>query len=257
MNKSLQKAEMAVYKLLKENGRQSELNDIVEYAICAIICLNAALIVLESMGYGGAMGKLLGIARVCFFVFFLVEYVVRIWIADIVMRDKAHPVKSRLRYMVSPRAIIDLMALLPVLLGSTIIDFRIFRVLRLFRIAQLHGLRKYTDILIKVVRLKGAQLLAAVFLLAVFMLTCAVIIHDFEAQAQPEVFNNILSSMWWAMATITTVGYGDMYPVTTMGKVMGSVISVLGVFIMAVPVAILTSGFIEVSSQTKQATRDI
>ena len=83
------------------------------------------------------------------------------------------------------------------------------------------------------------------------MLTCAVIVYDLETRAQPEVFNNILSSLWWSMATITTIGYGDMYPITTMGKVMGSVMSVVGVFIVAVPVAILTSGFIEVSNRTR------
>ena len=251
MKETLQNAEAAVYRLLKEDGRQSELNDIVEYTISAIICLNIVLIVLESMGFSGAVGQALSVLRTSFFVFFLLEYILRVWIADMVMRDKAHPVKSRLRYMISVRALIDLLALMPEMLGSAVIDFRVFRVLRLLRITQLGSLKKYTDTLIKVIRLKGAQLLASVILLCVFILTCAVVVYDFEKQAQPEVFDNILSSMWWSMATITTIGYGDMYPVTTMGKVIGSVMSIVGIFVVAVPVAILTSGFIEVSSRIR------
>lgn len=246
----LKKAETAVYKLLKEDGKQSEMNDIVEYIICAMICLNVVLIVFESMGLNGSFGAALAVLRMCFFYFFLIEYILRIWIADMTMNDRMHPIKSRVKYFFSFRAIVDLLALLPVLLGSAVIDFRIFRILRLFRIAQLKSLRRYTDILSRVFKLKKAQLFSSLFIVLVFMLTSAVIIYDFENKAQPDTFNNILSCLWWAMSATTTVGYGDMLPITAAGKIFGALISVFGVFLMAIPVAILTSGFFEVARDT-------
>lgn len=252
----LKKVEVAAYKLLKDTGRQSRLNDVVEYTISIVICLNVVLIIFESMGLNGKFGATLGVLRVCFFVFFLVEYILRVWIADLVMKDVHHPVKSRIKYMLSFRAIIDLLALMPVMLGSTIIDFRIFRVLRLLRLTQLKGLKQYTDILAKVLKLKGAQLLSSLFIVLIFMLACAVIIYDFEKLAQPEVFNNILSCLWWSMSAVTTVGYGDMYPVTAAGKIFGSLMSIFGVFLMAVPIGILTSGFFEVAKKAKPKETD-
>lgn len=247
MRTKIRKAESWVYRLLKEGGRQSELNDIVEYVIAGIICLNIVLIVFESMGLNGRIGALLDVLRKSFFVFFLIEYILRLWIADMVMHDRMHPIKSRLRYMVSFRAIIDLLALLPVLLGGTFIDFRVFRILRLFRVTQLKSLKRYTDILTHVFKLKGAQLLASLFIVLIFVLVSAVLIYDFEHAAQPEMFNNILSGLWWSISAITTVGYGDMYPITPMGKIYGSFMSIAGVFLIAVPVGILTSGFFEIT----------
>jgi voltage-gated potassium channel len=253
--KSLRKAESAIYKLLSPGGRQSELHIIIEYVISAMICLNVILIVFESvLGMDGEYRLLLIVLREFFFAFFLIEYILRVWIADMVMRDRKHPVKSRLRYMLTFRAVIDLLALLPVLIGSTFIDFRIFRVLRLLRITQLKTLSKYTDTLRKVIKLKGSQLLAAIFIVFIFMLASAVIIYDLEHAAQPELFKNVLSGLWWSVSAITTIGYGDMYPVTVPGRVFGSLMSVFGVLLMAVPIAILTSGFFELSKKPDHRT---
>lgn len=249
MRSKIRRAHIVVYRLLKEGGRQSELNDIVEYFISAVICLNVILIVFESVEINNRYGSIISTLRWSFFTFFLIEYILRIWIADIVMRDKKHPVKSRIRYMFTFRALIDLLALLPVLLTSTIIDFRIFRILRLLRITQLKSMQKYTNILIIVIKQKGAQFLASLVFVVIFMLVSAVIIYDLENTAQPDVFKNVLSGFWWAVSAVTTVGYGDMYPVTPLGKIFASVISVFGVFLMAVPIGILTAGFFELSKK--------
>lgn len=245
------KAEIVVYKLLKEGGRQSQLNDLVEYSISALICLNVVLIVVESIAAAAKYSELIRILHIFLFVFFLIEYVLRVWIADIVMHDRQHPIKSRLRYIVSFRALIDLFALLPILFGGAIIDFRVFRILRLLRITQLKGLNKYTNTLTKVLRLKGAQLMSSVFIVLIFMLVSAVVVYDLEHRVQPEVFTNVLSGLWWSTSAITTIGYGDMYPITPLGKTLGSFISIFGVFLMAVPIGILTSGFFEVSKSSE------
>lgn len=249
------KFEFALYRLLKEEGRQSQLNDIVEYIIGGIICLNVALIVYESVEYDPRYAGIVNFLRVAFFTFFLVEYVLRVWIADIVMRDRQHPIKSRIRYMLSFRAIVDLLALMPVMLGNTFIDFRIFRILRLLKITQMGAINSYTMDLIKVFKLKGAQLLSSLFIAFICMLTSAVVIYNLEHDAQPKVFVDVLSGLWWAMSAATTIGYGDIYPITALGRIFGSCISIFGVFLMAVPIGILTAGFFEISRTKKSAEK--
>ena len=250
MRTIFQKAHSSVYKLLKEGGRQSEFHDIVEYIISAVICLNVALIVCERMEWNDTYRSVIDTIQTAFFIFFLVEYALRVWIADLVMHDKKHPVKSRVRYMLSFSAIINLLALLPALFPGTIIDFRIFRVLRLLRISRIKSLRRYTDILVRVLKRKGPQLLASLFIVFTFMLASAVIIYDLEHEAQPSVFSNVLSGLWWSMTAITTIGYGDMTPITPTGRIFASLLSMMGVFLMAIPIGILTSGFFAASRNT-------
>lgn len=243
------KLEFAVYRLLKDGGQQSQLNDIVEYVIGAVIGLNVIQIIFESMKLEPRYARIVSISRMCFFVFFLVEYILRVWIADIVMRDRQHPILSRIRYMLTFRAIIDLLALIPVMVGHTFIDFRIFRILRLLRISRMGEINKYTIILIEVFKLKAAQLMSSIFIAFIFMLASAVIIYDLEHKAQPHVFVDILSGLWWAMSAITTIGYGDIYPVTPIGRLFASCMSLFGFFLMAVPIGILTTGFFEISKK--------
>jgi voltage-gated potassium channel len=246
-----------LYKLLNENGKQSELHNIAEYIISAVICLNIVLIIFESSELGSDYGLIIGILRWAFFAFFLIEYILRLCIADLVMNDKLHPVKSRIRYIFTPRALINLFALLPVLLGGTIIDFRIFRALRLLRITQIKSLQKQTNILIKVLKLKGTQLLASLFIVFISMLVSGVIICDLESKVQPDVFNNILKGFWWAVSAFTTIGYGDIYPISPAGKIFGSFVSIFGIFLMAIPIGILTSGFFEISKKADPEQDDI
>ena len=242
------KVDAAVHKLLKKDGRQSEMNGVAEYIVSAVICLNVALIIFESVE-AESNGGIINIFRWAFFAFFLVEYILRIWIADIADGEKSHPIKSRLGYILSFRGLIILLALLPALLVGTVMDFRIFRALRLIRITQLKILQRQTDILIKVIKLKGRQLLASVLIVFIFIIISGVIICDLEYEAQPEVYDNILKGVWWAVSAITTIGYGDIHPISPIGKIFGSLISVFGIFLMAIPIGILTSGFFEVSKK--------
>jgi len=250
MRRFFQKAHSSVYKLLKDGGRQSEFHDIVEYIISAAIVLNVAVIVCDRMEWSEAYRSVINAMQTVFFIFFLAEYVLRVWIADLVMHDKKHPVRSRVRYMLSFGAVINLLALLPVMLPNTVIDFRIFRVLRLLRISRIKSLRRNTDILVRVLKQKGPQLLASLMIVFTFMLASAVIIYDLEHEAQPAIFTNVLSGLWWSMQAVTTIGYGDMAPVTSTGRVFASLLSVMGVLFMAIPISILTSGFFAASRNT-------
>ena len=244
-----EKFEIAAYKLLREDGRQSEMRDIVEYIICGVIILNVIFLILESVDVSDKYSHVRVIVNICFFMFFVIEYLLRVMIADITMRDRKHPIKSRIRYMLSFRALVDLLALMPV--GFMAVDFRIFRMLRLLKISRLKSLRQYTEVMVRVLKTKLAQLLSSLFIAFIFILTCAVIIYNLEHDAQPAVFESILSGLWWSVSAITTVGYGDIYPITPMGQILSSFVAVFGVLFMAFPVAILTSGFIEISKKNE------
>ena len=120
--------------------------------------------------------------------------------------------------------------------------FRVARILRLFRInAYYDSLNVITD----VIKSKSQQLMSSVFIILVLMLGSSLCMYSLEHDAQPEVFSNAFSGVWWSMSTLLTVGYGDIYPVTTLGKFFGIIIAFLGVGIVAIPTGIISAGFVE------------
>lgn len=248
-----------VYRVLKEDGHKNHASDIAEYVISVVIVLNVVLIIAESFKeFVAAHHALIRFLDAVFFLFFLTEYLLRLWIADITLRDKKHPIKSRIHYIFSFTAMINLLALIPVLSGNRFFaDFRIFRVLRLLRIATLRKFNRYSGVLVEVVRIKAPQLFSSLFILFVLMLMASVLIFDLEHEAQPYVFENALSGLWWSVSTLTTVGYGDIYPITPLGRALGSFVSLLGVGIVAIPTGIISSGFFEVSGRERKRIKKV
>ena len=256
LSKLLNDNGLPVRKLVNDNGRQSELKAVIEYTISVVICLNVALMIGERMESAPQFITTLSVLKRCFFIFFLFEYILRVWVADIGKDGKTHAVTARLQYIFSWIGMIDLLALSPAVFGIFLFDFRVFRILKLLRLMRIKGLRRYTETLAKVVRAKGSQLLASLLIVSIFTLACSIVVYDIESAAQPEVFDSVLSSLWWAIAAITTIGYGDIYPITPLGKIVASTMSILGILLMAIPTAILTSGFYEESknNQTTEIT---
>jgi len=187
-------------------------------------------------------------------VVFTVEYALRVWTADLLYPDKS-PTKARLRYIFSFLAVVDLLAILPFYLPVLIpVNLSVFRTLRLVRLFRLFKLERYTDafhIIAAVLKRKAGQLLSSVFIVFILLLISSVLMYNFEHAAQPDKFRDIFSSFWWAVCTLTTVGYGDMFPVTTIGKTVSAFISLLGVGIVALPTGIISAGFVEVSNERK------
>jgi len=177
---------------------------------------------------------------------FTVEYGLRLWACvespDPLLRD--HPLLGRLRYAASPIAVIDLLAILPFFAAAVVtIDLRFLRVLRVLRILKLSHYFTALNILLDVIRTERHAFGAAFFLLALGMLFSASGIYVFEHEAQPVAFGSIPAAMWWAVATLTTVGYGDVTPITDGGKIFAASVTVLSVGMVALPTGILASGF--------------
>jgi len=153
-------------------------------------------------------------------------------------------------------AIIDLLAVLPFFIPASGVDLRVLRGLRLLRIFRLFKIGRYSDsinAIARVVKSKASQLLSAVFVLAIFMVIISVVMYSVENEAQPEVFANAFDAWWWAINTLSTVGYGDIYPVTVIGRILNGVISLLGIGLIAIPTGIISAGFIENARERREA----
>lgn len=179
---------------------------------------------------------------------FACEYAARIWIAD-KARPRLSPPKARLRYMVSPMGIVDLLSFVPawimffVPMSPAIRDaISIIRLIRLFKISRyMRGLRTIGA----VIRNRRQEIIAAFMVLALLTIAASVLMYEAEHAVQPEAFDSILTGIYWAMTTITTTGYGDLVPITALGRVIGFVVMVLSIAIVAIPAGIFSAGFVE------------
>lgn len=178
---------------------------------------------------------------------FTVEYVLRVWSCT-VKEAYRHPLWGRLRFMVTPLSLIDLLAIIPFYLPLLSPQMRIGRAFRLFRLFRVLKLNRYTDslkILARVLRLKQEELILSLFVLSILLAIASSLIYFAEHDAQPEAFSSIPEAMWWGTITLTTVGYGDVYPVTLIGRILGAILAILGIGLFALPAGILASGFSE------------
>lgn len=176
---------------------------------------------------------------------FSVEYLARVWsCVDSVDPRYQSPVKGRLRWIFSPLGLVDLLAILPFYVNLiTVADLRFLRIIRLLRIFKLTRYSPALGVLYDVFREESRSLLMASFVMLIMLVIAAGGIYWVEHAAQPDAFGSIPAAMWWAIATLTTVGYGDVVPITAPGKVFGAIISLIGIGMVALPTGILTSGF--------------
>ena len=189
-------------------------------------------------------------------VIFTIEYFIRIWVSDKTKEDK----KERLNFAFSTLGIIDLIAILPFYLPFIFpIDLRIVRILRLFRLLRIFKLGRYSKSL-KTIRyiLKEtkSELSITVFVTFVLMILSSTLMYYIEHDDQPEQFASIGDSFWWSIATLTTVGYGDVYPVTGLGKLLSGIIALIGIGFVALPTGIISSAFIDKIQSEKKQTKE-
>jgi len=188
-------------------------------------------------------------------VIFTCEYFLRIWTADL-LYPELKPYRARLSYVCSGMAIIDLIAILPfflpMFLPMNLMGIRAFRLVRLLRIFKMN---RYTNALVsigEVFRKKAQEIFVSIFLVLILLVIASLLIYYVEHEAQPNKFTNAFSGLWWAVATLTTVGYGDIYPVTVVGRILAAVIAIMGIGMVAVPTSILSAGFIEILDKTNK-----
>lgn len=233
----------------------TRMHEVVSKVLLAAILLSVAAIVVESEpGISQEVRQILALADTVFLTVFTVEYVLRVWscVGD---PEYAHPVWGRLRYMMRPMMIIDLLAIAPMILvglGVDLRSLRMFRLVRLFRVLKLSRYITAIERLGRVFQRQRGQLLLTVGVVVFLLLLSSTLMYEVEHHAQPEAFSSISATMWWSVASLTTVGYGDIYPITPLGKILAGIAAILGVGLVALPAGILASGFSEIAHEDKR-----
>lgn len=248
-----------LYHALEHYDRTDPASVVISSVVVGVIAINLIAIILESIpAYAAEYGDTFYVIELVSCGFFLLEYVLRIWVcveATGPSNDQggqalgqAQPqgeFRTRLRHMLKPMSIIDLVAFLPSILQFLMpgLDLRFLRILRLFRVFKLIRYFASLDILLHVLYDERKNLTGTFLIMLIVLTLAASALYVVERDVQPDAFGSIPQAMWWAMAALTTVGYGDAIPMTTLGKVLGSVVTILGIGMVALPSGILAASF--------------
>ena len=200
-------------------------------------------------------GELLLMIRHTTVAFFALDYFLRLFTAKYLYPDRSES-KAIWGYVRSFTGIVDLLSFLPYyfpgVVPAGLVAFRMLRLIRIFRLFQINSYYDSLHVITEVIRGKQQQLISSVFLIAVLMIASSLCMYSLEHEAQPDVFENAFSGIWWATSTLLTVGYGDIYPITTLGRIFGILTAFLGVGMVAVPTGIISAGFVEQYSSIKK-----
>jgi len=235
------------YEIL-EKGQSDDLwSRRVDLFIIVLILLNILAVVLESVKWMKLeFGLLFDYVETFSIIIFTIEYLIRIW-SITEKKEYSGPFKGRLKYLFSFYSLVDLLAVVPAYIPMlAVVDSRVvrgIRMLRLFRILKLSRYNKAFVHIRNVIYQTKEELVISLFAVLTLLVISSSLMYFIENEVQPEAFSSIPATMWWGVATLTTVGYGDVYPVTGFGKFMAGIMAILGVGLFALPAGILANGF--------------
>jgi len=237
-----------VHEWLEPGEQSSRWEHLIDFALILLILASVAIVVLQSMPEMNEYDALFAeVERWCVYVFTL-EYLLRLWTCVENPRF-AGAIRGRLCYMASGMGMIDLLALAPFYLApfadSNTVVFRLLRIFRLIRVLKFSRYNASIGLLGRVIQSRREELLLSLVLVITLVVISSTFMYAVEHDAQPKVFSSIPAAMWWGIVTMTTVGYGDVYPITTAGRVVAGISVLLGVGLFALPAGILASGFSE------------
>lgn len=250
-----------VYQIIEKAEGGDTASAVFDWFLIILICLNIAAVICSSFdNINNRYDKIFTIFEYFSVSIFTIEYLLRVWTAPCKFppSQKWPSFFSYVRFIFSFMGILDLCAILPFYLPFTIIDLRILRILRLFRLLRVSKLTRYNksfDLIGRVFKREKDKLLMTFFIVGIMILLAASVMYAVENVVQPDEFPNILATLWWAVVTLTTVGYGDVYPVTVLGKLLSGIISILGIILIALPSGIITSGFVKEYEEEKMKMR--
>ena len=247
---------LRLFEIVEIGAADDRLSRAYDLFYTLTILLNLAATVLSTFdGAEAKYGTLLGWIEMVTVAAFAVDYILRLVTADFRYRGFSRG-RATWKYIISFGGVIDLLSFLPVYLPfffpAGAAAFRLVRVIRIFRLFRINAYYDSLSVITNVITSKKNQLVSSVCIILVLMLASSLCMYSLEHEAQPEVFRNAFSGIWWSASTLLTVGYGDIYPVTVMGKFLGIVITFLGVGMVAIPTGIMSAGFVEQDARMKR-----
>lgn len=236
-----------IYEIIESSRPDDVASVVFDWAMVSLIVANVAMVVLETVpDLAAAYGHSFHTFDVISVAIFTIEYVARIWVCtEHGPVARQGPFLGRLRYALRPYLIIDFVAFAPfyLTLFMPLIDLRMLRIFRLLRMLKLARYSAGLNSLIRVMVDERRALIAALVVMLGLLIICSTIVYHLEHDAQPDKFSSIPAAMWWGLATLTTVGYGDVVPITPLGKLLGGAMMIFGLGMFAIPVGIVASAF--------------
>ena len=235
-------------------GDKSDLpSRVFDIFIVFVICFNIAATLFATFEESAPYKNIIDQIETVTVIIFTIEYILRIWTADFLYPKKSKFV-AILTFIFSFYGIVDFLTFfpfyLPIVFPAGIVALRVFRVIRIFKLFKINPNYDAFNVIVDVINEKKNQILSSFCMILILMLASSLCMYSLEHEAQPENFRNAFSGVWWSVSTLLTVGYGDIYPVTVLGKIMAIFISFLGVGMVAIPTGIISAGFVE--QYTKQ-----
>lgn len=243
-----EKRKKRIFDIIQIGNRNDFASRAFDLFIVMVIFTNIAVLFIETFDEAAGCAEILHMAETVTVIIFGIEYFLRIWTAEYLYPEKSRG-KAVLRFLVSFDGIVDLCTILPVFFLSGFIAFRMLRVVRIFHLFRINAHYDSFNVITSVLAVKKNQIISSIFIILVLMMASSLCMYSAEHAAQPETFRNAFSGIWWSMSTILTVGYGDIYPVTILGRLMAIAISFLGVGAVAIPTGIISAGFVEQYTQ--------
>ena len=246
----------ALFRMVSVGVVDEPVNQLYDIISTGALVLNLVVSIMATFdSLASRYGAILTVIESVTVFFFFIDYILRLATAKYLYpaQSEGRAVRS---YITSFAGVIDVLSFLPyylpVFFPAGAVAFRMFRVVRILRLFRINAYYDSLNVITEVIAGKKQQLLSSVFIILVLMLGASLCMYSLEHQAQPEVFENAFSGIWWAVSTLLTVGYGDIYPVTVLGKAFGILIAFLGVGMVAIPTGIISAGFVEQYSRLKQ-----
>lgn len=243
-----------LFRIIQIGSAEDWPSRLFDFVTLGAILTNLFIAVFETFDASAPYGGVLGALELVTVLFFTVEYALRLVTADFLYPELS-PGRAVLHYALSFSGVIDLLSFLPyylpVFFPAGVVAFRMFRVVRIFRLFRINAYYDALNVITDVVKGKKDQLLSSMFIILVLMLASSLCMYSLEHDVQPQVFQNAFSGFWWAVSTLLTVGYGDIYPITPVGRLFGIAITFLGVGMVAIPTGILSAGFVEQYTRLK------
>ncbi len=223
---------------------------IFDYFLVAVIIANILAMFLETFDELSKYKLLFDAIENITVLVFCVEYALRLWTAEYLYPDKTKT-EAVWRFMISYDGVVEILTILPFFFLSGAVAFRMLRVVRIFHLFRINANYDSFNIITSVLKEKRNQILSSLFIVLILMLASSLCMYSVEHEAQPDKFRNALSGMWWSVSALLTVGYGDVYPVTSIGRALAVIISFLGVGAVAIPTGIISAGFVEQYSRVQ------
>lgn len=233
-----------IFNIIQIGDKSNRVSRMFDIFITITIVTNILITFMQTFPELSFLSGVFRVVEYITIVIFCVEYALRIWTAEYLYPDRSRS-GARLRFLVSFDGVVDLLTIIPAFFLSGFVIFRMLRVARIFHLFRLNAKYDSFNVITTVLYEKRNQIISSVFIVVILMLASSLCMYSVEHEAQPEVFRNAFSGIWWSMSTLLTVGYGDIYPITTLGRVMAIGIAYLGVGVVAIPTGIISAGFVE------------